>query len=115
MIEGYMLKKKRKALQGFGRRYFRLSSSGPSLFPSLFLSHLLASLTSLEGFDVAGALSYSFNPSSPLRDSIFVSLAFISASRKQRTLHIDGGNTVYHCKALTVRPLPLLLANKEER
>ncbi|BGP01955.1 Oxysterol-binding protein 3 [Rhodotorula toruloides] len=76
VIEGYMLKKKRKALQGFGRRYFRLSSSG--------------------------ALSYSFNPSSPLRDSIFVSLAFISASRKQRTLHIDGGNTVYHCKALTL-------------
>ncbi|BGP33988.1 Oxysterol-binding protein 3 [Rhodotorula toruloides] len=76
VIEGYMLKKKRKALQGFGRRYFRLSSSG--------------------------ALSYSFNPQSPLRDSIFVSLAFISASRKQRTLHIDGGNTVYHCKALTL-------------
>ncbi|CEQ42845.1 SPOSA6832_04710, partial [Sporobolomyces salmonicolor] len=58
------------------RRYFRLSQSG--------------------------ALAYSFNPNSPIRDSIFVSLAFISASRKHRTLHIDGGNTVYHCKALTL-------------
>lgn len=45
MIEGYMLKKKRKALQGFGRRYFRLSSSGSS-FP---LSLSLSRLTRLEG------------------------------------------------------------------
>jgi len=57
----------------------------------------------------AGTLSYAFNPTSPLRDSIFVSLAFISASRKHRTFHIDGGTTVYHCKALTVRPFSLLL------
>lgn len=51
-----------------------------------------------------GALSYSFNPTSPVRDSIYVSLAYITASRKHRTLHIDGGTTVYHCKALTVCP-----------
>lgn len=57
----------------------------------------------------AGALSYAFNPTSPLRDSIYVSLAFISASRKHRTFHIDGGTTVYHCKALTVRSPPQLL------
>lgn len=35
LMEGFMLKKKRKALQGYARRYFRLSESGPSslLFP----------------------------------------------------------------------------------
>ncbi|GAA5973443.1 hypothetical protein JCM11641_006463 [Rhodosporidiobolus odoratus] len=76
VMEGYLLKKKRKKMQGMGRRYFRLSS--------------------------AGALSYAFNPNSPIRDSIVVSLAFISANRKHRTLDIDGGNTVYHCKALTL-------------
>ncbi|BGP18444.1 hypothetical protein JCM10213_003177 [Rhodosporidiobolus nylandii] len=76
VMEGYLLKKKRKKIQGMGRRYFRLSSTG--------------------------ALSYAFNPNSPIRDSIFVSLAFISANRKHRTLDIDGGNTVYHCKALTL-------------
>ncbi|BGP42164.1 Oxysterol-binding protein 3 [Rhodotorula kratochvilovae] len=76
VMEGYLLKKKRKKMQGMARRFFRLSASG--------------------------ALSYAFNPTSPLRDSIFVSLAFISASRKHRTFHIDGGTTVYHCKALTL-------------
>ncbi|GAA5890800.1 hypothetical protein JCM5296_003422 [Sporobolomyces johnsonii] len=76
VMEGFLLKKKRKKMQGMARRYFRLSQSG--------------------------ALAYSFNPNSPIRDSIFISLAFISASRKHRTLHIDGGNTVYHCKALTL-------------
>ncbi|GAA5908541.1 hypothetical protein JCM6882_001294 [Rhodosporidiobolus microsporus] len=76
VMEGYLLKKKRKKMQGMGRRYFRLSSSG--------------------------ALSYSFNPNSPVRDTVYVSLAFISANRKHRTLDIDGGNTVYHCKALTL-------------
>ncbi|KPV73666.1 uncharacterized protein RHOBADRAFT_38265, partial [Rhodotorula graminis WP1] len=76
VMEGYLLKKKRKKLQGMIRRYFRLAGNG--------------------------ALSYAFNPTSPLRDSIFVSLAFISASRKHRTFHIDGGTSVYHCKALTL-------------
>ncbi|GAA5840651.1 hypothetical protein JCM9279_007390 [Rhodotorula babjevae] len=76
VMEGFLLKKKRKKMQGMARRYFRLAGNG--------------------------ALSYAFNPTSPLRDSIFVSLAFISASRKHRTFHIDGGTTVYHCKALTL-------------
>lgn len=48
-----------------------------------------------------GALSYSFNPTSPIRDSVFVSLAYVSASRKQRTFHIDSGRTVMHFKALS--------------
>ncbi|GAA5909509.1 hypothetical protein JCM8208_006547 [Rhodotorula glutinis] len=76
VMDGWLLKKKRKKMQGMARRYFRLAGNG--------------------------ALSYAFSPTSPLRDSIFVSLAFISASRKHRTFHIDGGTTVYHCKALTL-------------
>ncbi|GAA5882309.1 hypothetical protein JCM3774_005504 [Rhodotorula dairenensis] len=76
VMEGFMLKKKRKALQGYARRYFRL--------------------------DELGSLTYAFNPHSPVRDSVSVPLAFISASRKLRTLDIDGGNSVYHCKCLSV-------------
>ncbi|GAA6000749.1 oxysterol-binding protein related protein OSH3 [Rhodotorula paludigena] len=76
VMEGYLLKKKKKRMQGMARRYFSLAGNG--------------------------ALSYSFNPTSPVRDSIYVSLAYITASRKHRTLHIDGGTTVYHCKALTL-------------
>ncbi|KAK4052349.1 Oxysterol-binding protein 3 [Microbotryomycetes sp. JL201] len=76
VMQGYMLKKKRKKMQGMARRYFWLAPSG--------------------------ALSYSFHPNSPIRDSIFVNLAFVSASRKSRTFHIDSGKTVYHCKAMSV-------------
>lgn len=75
-MEGYLLKKKRKKMQGMARRYFRL--------------------------DYNGALSYSFAPDSPIRDSLSVPISYISARRKQRSLDIDGGNTVYHCKALSV-------------
>ncbi|GAA6020768.1 hypothetical protein JCM8202_004570 [Rhodotorula sphaerocarpa] len=76
VMEGFMLKKKRKALQGYARRYFRLASDG--------------------------SLSYAFNPNSPIRDSVSVPQAFISASRRYRTLDIDGGNAVYHCKCLSL-------------
>ncbi|GAA5938831.1 uncharacterized protein JCM15063_004882 [Sporobolomyces koalae] len=76
VMEGYLLKKKRKKMQGMARRYFRL--------------------------DHHGALSYSFAPDSPVRDSLSVPISYISARRKSRSLDIDGGNTVYHCKALSV-------------
>ncbi|KAK4057120.1 Oxysterol-binding protein 3 [Microbotryomycetes sp. JL221] len=75
-MQGYMLKKKRKKMQGMAKRYFWLAPSG--------------------------ALSYSFHPNSPIRDSIFINLAFVSASRKSRTFHIDSGKTVYHCKTLSM-------------
>jgi hypothetical protein len=35
-MEGYLLKKKRKKMQGMGRRYFRLSSTGEHLWQSLY-------------------------------------------------------------------------------
>ncbi|SGY63449.1 BQ5605_C007g04800 [Microbotryum silenes-dioicae] len=75
IMQGYLLKKKRKKMQGMARRYFYLTSTG--------------------------TLSYAFNTHSPIRDSISVNLAYISANRKTRSIHIDSGKTVYHCKALT--------------
>ena len=75
VMQGYLLKKKRKRMQGLARRWFTLSSTG--------------------------ALSYSFHPNGPIRDSVLVNLAFVHASRKEKAFHIDSGNTVMHCKALT--------------
>lgn len=55
VMEGYMLKKKRKRMQGLAKRYFILSKTGN--------------------------LSYSFHPNSPIRDSVVISTSFIHASR----------------------------------
>ncbi|CAH7690572.1 Oxysterol-binding protein-domain-containing protein [Phakopsora pachyrhizi] len=75
-LEGWMLKKKRKKMQGFARRYFYLSQE-----PAL--------------------LSYSFSPNSRIRDSVLISLSSISISRKSRSIHIDsGGSLVMHIKTL---------------
>ena len=98
-MEGYLLKKKRKKMQGMARRYFRLDYNG-TLSYLLYLVH--RSYRSLIMMEATGALSYSFAPDSPIRDSLSVPISYISARRKQRSLDIDGGNTVYHCKALSV-------------
>lgn len=109
VMEGYLLKKKRKKMQGMARRFFRLDYNGELAFILDCLStpwtHGSAMSMRLPVLLLAGALSYSFAPDSPIRDSLSVPISYISAKRKQRTLDIDGGNTVYHCKALSVRQL----------
>ncbi|PLW09514.1 hypothetical protein PCANC_24185 [Puccinia coronata f. sp. avenae] len=77
ILEGWMLKKKRKKMQGFARRYFYLSQE-------------------------PAVLSYSFSPNSRIRDSVLIKLASISISRKSRSIHIDsGGSLVMHIKTLS--------------
>lgn len=77
LLEGWMLKKKRKKMQGFARRYFYLT-------------------------DQPAALSYSFSPQSRIRDSVYISLASISISRRSKSIHIDsGGSLVMHIKTLS--------------
>lgn len=48
-------------------------------------------------------LSYSFNPTSPVRDEMVVPTAFVSANQRSRTIHLDSGKTVYHVKALSTQ------------
>ncbi|CAO3609009.1 unnamed protein product [Cunninghamella blakesleeana] len=74
-ISGYLLKKRRKRMQGWCRRWFELSSKG--------------------------LLSYSVNPGGIKRGSIQILMTMISIYPKQRTIHLDTGTTVYHLKALT--------------
>ncbi|KAG2231171.1 hypothetical protein INT48_002952 [Thamnidium elegans] len=69
---GWLLKKRRKKLQGWARRWFQLSKTG--------------------------ALSYSENPDSITRGSIQILLATISFNPQQKLIHIDSGSTLFHLK-----------------
>ncbi|EJD04020.1 uncharacterized protein FOMMEDRAFT_121479 [Fomitiporia mediterranea MF3/22] len=74
LCEGWLLKKRRKKLQGYARRYFVLSSSG--------------------------VLSYSFEPGSITRDQISVPSAAISSSPRRRDIHVDSSRVTFHMKCL---------------
>lgn len=62
-------------MQGYARRYFLLTNSG--------------------------VLSYSFDPKSPMRDSILLRHASLSSSERRRDIHIDSGTSTFHVRALT--------------
>ncbi|KAG8864202.1 hypothetical protein FRB96_006023 [Tulasnella sp. 330] len=74
--EGWLLKKRRKKMQGYAKRYFILSS--------------------------LGLLSYSASPGGPVRDQMSLRLASISSSAEEssRSIHIDSGMDTFHLKAL---------------
>ncbi|KAI8342100.1 Oxysterol-binding protein-domain-containing protein [Chlamydoabsidia padenii] len=74
-MTGYLLKKRRKRMQGWAKRWFEL----------------------LPG----GALSYCVSPGGIKRGSIQITMTMITIYPKQRTIHLDTGTTVYHLKALT--------------
>jgi hypothetical protein len=74
-VSGWLLKKKRKRMQGWAKRWFSLSSSG--------------------------VLSYSASQGSVTRGSIQILVATISYNPKLRQIHIDSGTMIYHLKTLT--------------
>lgn len=74
-VSGWLLKKKRKRMQGWAKRWF-------SLLPS-------------------GVLSYSTSQGSVTRGSIQILVATISYNPKFRQIHIDSGTMIYHLKTLT--------------
>ncbi|KAK7463810.1 Oxysterol-binding protein 3 [Stygiomarasmius scandens] len=73
--EGWVLKKRRKKMQGFARRYFLLQQSG--------------------------VLSYSFEPGQPIRDQIYLPNAAISTAAGRKDIHIDSNNATFHIKCLS--------------
>ncbi|CAL1696578.1 unnamed protein product [Somion occarium] len=75
IAEGWVLKKRRKRMQGFARRYFVLHQSG--------------------------LLSYSFEPGEPVRDHIHLSHAAISSAPGRKDIHIDSNNATFHIKCLS--------------
>ncbi|KAG8976822.1 hypothetical protein FRC05_003172 [Tulasnella sp. 425] len=76
ICQGWLLKKRRKKMQGYAKRYFVLSSQG--------------------------VISYSFEPGAPIRDQIALKLASITSSSndKSRAIHIDSATATFHLKAL---------------
>ncbi|KAK2461755.1 hypothetical protein APHAL10511_006218 [Amanita phalloides] len=73
--EGWILKKRRKKMQGFARRYFILTNDG--------------------------TLKYSFGPGKPIRDQLSLAQAAISTSHGRKDIHIDSSITTFHLKCLT--------------
>ncbi|KAG1715647.1 hypothetical protein ID866_1529 [Astraeus odoratus] len=75
VCEGWLLKKRRKKMQGFARRYFVLHQSG--------------------------ILTYAISPKHPIRDQIAIPQAALSTAIGRRDIHIDSSNTTFHIKCLT--------------
>ncbi|KAG1867840.1 Oxysterol-binding protein-domain-containing protein [Suillus subalutaceus] len=75
VCEGWVLKKRRKKMQGFARRYFVL--------------------------DQLGSLSYSIDPKRPIRDQIFLPHAALSTAVGRKDIHVDSSNATFHIKCLT--------------
>lgn len=74
-LSGWLLKKKRKRMQGWAKRWFSLSSTG--------------------------VLSYCTSQGSVIRGSIQILVSTISYNPKLRQIHIDSGTMIYHLKSLT--------------
>ncbi|RDX56050.1 hypothetical protein OH76DRAFT_1518658 [Lentinus brumalis] len=75
ICEGWVLKKRRKRMQGFARRYFTLSSSG--------------------------VLSYSLEPGQPPRDQVLLTQAAISTAPGRKDIHVDSNTATFHIKCLS--------------
>lgn len=73
--EGWLLKKKRKKLQGYARRYFVLHGNG--------------------------ILAYSIRQGDHVRDEMPLSNAAFSSSPANRSIHVDSGTATFHLRALT--------------
>lgn len=75
VYEGWVLKKRRKKMQGFARRYFVLRATG--------------------------VLHYSFEPGQPIRDQIALPHAVISTSPGRKDIHLDSNTATFHIKCLS--------------
>lgn len=75
LCEGWLLKKGRKKLQGYARRYFVLRTSG--------------------------LLSYSLEPGMETRDQVSLLTAAISTTPGGKDIHVDSGRVTFHIKCLT--------------
>ncbi|KAF9015367.1 oxysterol binding protein [Cyathus striatus] len=75
ICQGWVLKKRRKKMQGFARRYFVLYQSG--------------------------VLAYSFQPGHPVRDQVHVQHAAISTAPGRKDIHVDSNTATFHIKCLS--------------
>ncbi|TDL28549.1 hypothetical protein BD410DRAFT_811646 [Rickenella mellea] len=83
--EGWLLKKRRKKMQGYARRYFVLHSSG--------------------------TLEYSFEPGAATRDQIPLLQAAVSSTPGGRDIHVDSDRVTFHIKCLTQSDFELWMSS----
>ncbi|KAK3844174.1 MAG: Oxysterol-binding protein-domain-containing protein [Linnemannia gamsii] len=74
-MAGWLLKKKRKRMQGWAKRWFQIDN---------------------------GILSYSKVQHGPCRGKVHLVLSTVTVSKASNMIHIDSGTMLYHLKALTV-------------
>ncbi|KAK0525818.1 Oxysterol-binding protein 3 [Tilletia horrida] len=72
--QGWVLKKKRKKMQGYAKRYLVLTREG--------------------------LLTYALSPDKPLRDYIEIPHASVTSSKRHGSIHVDSGASVFHLKML---------------
>ncbi|KAG0238816.1 hypothetical protein BGW41_008027 [Actinomortierella wolfii] len=75
-IAGWLLKKKRKKMQGWAKRWFQIEN---------------------------GVLSYSKDPNGPCRGKVHLVLSTVTVTQASNMIHIDSGTMLYHLKALTAK------------
>ncbi|KAL1923014.1 uncharacterized protein VTP21DRAFT_9390 [Calcarisporiella thermophila] len=73
-VSGWILKKKRKKMQGWAKRWLELDQ---------------------------GNLSYRLHPQGVIRGSIQLAMCTVAVSPHQNTIHVDSGTIIYHLRALT--------------
>ncbi|CAG8487334.1 10071_t:CDS:2 [Funneliformis caledonium] len=73
-IGGWMLKKKRKKMQGWAKRWVQIDN---------------------------GVLSHFVHPHGPCRGTIHIALSAVSSSANFLSINLDSGTSTYHLKALT--------------
>ncbi|KAF9089488.1 hypothetical protein BGX23_006643 [Mortierella sp. AD031] len=74
-MSGWLLKKKRKRMQGWAKRWFQIDN---------------------------GILSYSKVQHGPCRGKVHLVLSTVTVSKASNMIHIDSGTMLYHLKALTL-------------
>ncbi|KAG0224911.1 hypothetical protein BGW41_004914 [Actinomortierella wolfii] len=73
-ISGWLLKKKRKRMQGWAKRWFQIEN---------------------------GVLSYSKDQHGPCRGKVHLVLSTVTVTQASNMIHIDTGTMLYHLKALS--------------
>ncbi|CDS00049.1 related to OSH3-Member of oxysterol-binding protein family [Sporisorium scitamineum] len=75
VYSGWILKKKRKKMQGYAKRFLVLTNEG--------------------------ILTYAISPEKATRDAIEIPHASVTSSMRHGTIHVDSGSSVFHLKALS--------------
>jgi hypothetical protein len=91
VCEGWVLKKRRKKMQGVCMRHAQSDQTDP--FPGFARRYFVLYQT--------GLLQYSFGPEQPVRDQISLQHAAVSTAPGRKDIHIDSNTATFHIKCLS--------------